>query len=398
MCEIRHAIAGSWVFYLLLILFSYGIASADASKELVKTTLHVPEKFKSRPFHKERHLFAPEGFRISLFAAGLGKARFMTVGPAGTIYVTIPDKDYILALPDRNGDGIADRKTVFARGLKNIHGLYYYDGYFYGAGTGRLYRMKDENGDLRAEKTEVISDDVPGSGGHWTRTVIVGSDKLLYLSAGSSCNVCIERDEGRAAITRFPLEGGKGQIFASGLRNSVGMAFHPETGELWASNNGRDWLGDNLPPEEVNSIKQGGDYGWPYCYGQNIPDPDFGSPERCRNTIPPAMEMQAHSAPLGIAFGSGLAFPSEYGEMLFIAFHGSWNRSKKTGYKLVGIPFQKGEPAGPPEDIITGWLGKGKIWGRPVAPIIGSDGALYLSDDKAGAIYRITFHKEGKSK
>ncbi len=390
----RHAIRGGHLLLFFLVLFLFGSASAEGAKRLTKVSLVVPEKYQSGLFRTEKHLFAPEGFEISLFAAGLGKARFMTIGPAGTLYVSIPNKDYILALPDHNGDGVADRATVFARNLENVHGLHYHDNSFYAAGTGKLYRMEDRNGDLKAEKVEVISTDVPESGGHWTRTVVVGPDNRLYLSAGSSCNVCIEKDKRRATIMRFPLEGGRGKIFAKGLRNSVGIAFHPESGELWASNNGRDWLGDNLPTEEVNRVVRAGDYGWPYCYGRKIPDPDFGSPARCKETLLPEVEMQAHSAPLGIAFGKGLDFPERYREMLFIAFHGSWNRSERVGYKLVGIPFAGGKPAGPPEDIFTGWLTKEKVWGRPVAPVVGADGALYLSDDKAGVIYRISFQKE----
>ena len=171
-------------------------------------------------------------------------------------------------------------------------------------------------------------------------------------------------------------------------------------GRLWARTRksresatfeyGRDWLGDALPPEEINRIVAGGDYGWPYCYGQRITDPDFGSPERCRDTRPPEVEMPAHSAPLGIAFGHGLAFADRYRDMLYVAFHGSWNRSTPTGYKLVGIPFRNGRPSGPPEDIVSGWLQGRSAWGRPVAPLAGPDGALYLSDDRAGLIYRIS--------
>jgi glucose/arabinose dehydrogenase len=303
----------------------------------------------------------------------------------------VPNKDYILVLPDRDKDGLADRKIVFARGLKKVHGLAFHKGVLYAAGTGKLYRLRDKNGDLRADKVEVISEDIPGSGGHWTRTVVAGPDNKLYVSAGSSCNVCIEKDKRRAAVLRFPLKGGKGEIFAKGLRNSVGLAFHPDTGQLWASNNGRDWLGDNLPPEEINLLVKGGDYGWPYCYGKRVVDPDFGTAERCRETLEPEVEMQAHSAPLGISFGHGLDFPARYKDMLFVAFHGSWNRTEPTGYKLVGIPFKDGEPAGQPEDIVTGWMTQGKAWGRPVAPLVGSDGALYISDDKAGAVYRISY-------
>jgi glucose/arabinose dehydrogenase len=149
-------------------------------------------------------------------------------------------------------------------------------------------------------------------------------------------------------------------------------------------------MGDDLPPEELNLITAGADYGWPYCYGDRVPDPDYGSAKRCASTTPPVVKMQAHSAPLGVAFGYGLGFPAPYKDVLYIAFHGSWNRSVPTGYKVVGIPFEKGRPAGAPFDFVTGWLVGDKAWGRPVAPVVGPDGALYLSDDKAGAVYRIT--------
>jgi len=221
--------------------------------------------------------------------------------------------------------------------------------------------------------------------------VLVGTDEHLYVSVGSTCNACLEEDWRRASVLRLPLSGGTASLFARGLRNSVGLAFHPQTGELWGSDNGRDLLGDDLPPEEVNRIVAGGDYGWPYCYGERIPDPDFGTSERCRQTIPPQVEMQAHSAPLGIAFVEGLAFPESYRRMLLVAFHGSWNRSVPTGYKLVGIPFRAGRPVGAAVDLVGGWLRAGIAWGRPVAPAVGADGALYLSDDRAGAIYRIRY-------
>ena len=373
----------------------FNTAYAGEAGRLIPTRLDVPEKLKHGTFGRERILNAPSGFSISLFAADLGKARFMALGPGGNIYISIPKKDYILVLPDRNKDGVADRKTVFARGLEDVHGLAFHNGDLYAAGTGKIYRLRDKNRDLRADKVEVISEDIPGSGGHWTRTIVAAPDNKLYVSAGSSCNACMEKDPRRAAILRYPIRGGKGEIFARGLRNSVGLALHPETDELWASNNGRDWLGDNLPPEEINRVIKGGDYGWPFCYGDRIVDPDYGTPARCRKTLPPEVEMQAHSAPLGITFGHGLDFPLRYRNMLFVAFHGSWNRSVPTGYKLVGIPFKNGKPAGPVENIVTGWLVGDKVWGRPVSPIVGADGALYLSDDKAGAIYRISFTGEG---
>lgn len=330
------------------------------------------------------------GLKISLFVAGLDRPRMLAFSPAGDLYVSLPQKGQVVVLPDADNDGVADRVVSFADNLDLPHGLTFVDTDLIVAETGRLLRLPDRDGNLKADQVEILSHDLPPGRGHWTRSVTVGPRGDLFVSAGSSCNVCVEEDPRRGTVMRIKSHGGPVEIYAKGLRNSVGLAFHPQTGDLWASNNGRDRLGDDLPPEEINRIVQGGDYGWPYCYGQRIPDPDFGSLERCQTTLPPAVEMQAHSAPLGIAFGYDLDVPERYRSMLYVAFHGSWNRSVPTGYKLIGVPFEGGQPSGPPEDVVRGWLRGRSAWGRPVAPVVGPDGALYLSDDRAGVIYRIS--------
>jgi len=365
-------------------------SSPVSGAPLEAVVLDVPDIFRQGPFRQERVLNVPPGFAVSVFAAGFKAPRFMAVGPGGDLYLSDPPTGKIFVVPDRDGNGIADRVVPFATGLGRPHGLAFHGQDLYVAAIGQLFRLRDSDGDLNSDKVETISTDVPGAGGHWTRSVVVGPDSKLYLSAGSSCNACIEDDPERAAILRFDGSGGEAEIYATGLRNSVGLAFHPRTGELWASENGRDWLGDDLPPEEINRIREGGDYGWPFCYGRRVPDPEFGSSERCRETISPEVLMQAHSAPLGIGFGFAADFPERYRDMLYVAFHGSWNRSVPTGYKLVGIPFHGGRPAGPAVDLVTGWLQGATVWGRPVDPVVGADGALYLTDDRAGAIYRIT--------
>ncbi len=357
---------------------------------LHRVQLQVPPQLRKGVLSKPRDLEVFEGLQVSVFAGGLDGPRMLAFGNGGELYVSTPANGQVLVLPDRNRDGVADRIQVFRGGMDRPHGLAFTPHGLVVAENGRLSRLVDSDRDLVAERIEVISTDIPGGGGHWTRSVLVGRDGAFYVSAGSSCNVCEEDDPRRAAILRIAAEGGSAQIYASGLRNSVGLALHPETGELWASNNGRDRLGDDLPPEEVNRIQAGGDYGWPYCYGQKIPDPDLGSVDRCRETLAPEVEMQAHSAPLGIAFGAGLDLPEPLSGMLYVAFHGSWNRSIPTGYKLVGVPFVDGLPSGPPRDILRGWLKGYSAWGRPVAPAVGPDGALYLSDDRVGAIYRIS--------
>jgi glucose/arabinose dehydrogenase len=232
--------------------------------------------------------------------------------------------------------------------------------------------------------------DLPKGSGHWTRTIAFGPDGKLYVSVGSSCNVCNETDPRRAAVLQFSADGTGGRVFARGIRNAVGIAFHPATGALWATNNGRDWLGDDLPPETILILKDGAHYGWPYCNGSRVPDPDFGRPDFCKTVALPTVEIQAHSAPLGLTFYTGEAFPVEYRGDLFVALHGSWNRSVPTGYKVIRIPVRDGKP-GAPQDFGTGWLQGSRAWGRPVDVITGKDGALYVSDDRAGVIYRIAY-------
>lgn len=361
---------------------------------LVTVPLHIPPVWSGTIKPESPILQTVPGLKISVFASGLIRPRMLAFSPVGDLYVSLPRAGRIMVLPDTDHDGVADRSVTFADGLDLPHGLAFAGEELIAAENGRLIRLSDDNKDLRADRIDVLSDDLPGGGGHWTRSVVIGPTGDYFVAAGSSCNACMEKDPRRATILRIPAGGGQAKIHARGLRNSVGLAFHPVTGELWASNNGRDRLGDDLPPEEINRIVPDGDYGWPFCYGQRIPDPDYGSVARCRQTLPPAIEMQAHSAPLGITFGHKLAFPKAYRDMLYVAFHGSWNRSIPTGYKLVGIPFENGRPIGPPQDIVRGWLQGRRAWGRPVSPAVGPDGALYLSDDRAGLIYRITAMEE----
>ncbi len=359
--------------------------------------IKVPPKHGRGVFAGPRRLMAPPGFEVSVFAAGLKGPRFMATDTQGNIYVSLPSEGKVVAFVDKNSDGEADKTVVFAEGLDRPHGLAFRGTELIVAETGKLIILKDTNGDLLADTREVLTDDIPPGGGHWTRTVVLGPDGNLYVSVGSSCNACVEDDLRRAAILRF--SDGKASMFATGLRNSVGMAWSPVKNELWAVDNGRDFLGDDLPPDELNKIIQGGDYGWPNCYGDRVTDAEIGNARKCKETIPPVEKLQAHSAPLGMAFGTGLDMAKEFQDALFIAFHGSWNRTTPTGYKVVAVPFHEGRNAGPPVDFLTGWLdSRGRAWGRPVGLLAGKDGALYLSDDLAGAIYRISFKKTPSEK
>jgi glucose/arabinose dehydrogenase len=258
-----------------------------------------------------------------------------------------------------------------------------------------VIELKDTDGDGQADQRKVLIDNYP-DGGHSTRTVLFLPDGRMVVSIGSSCNVCIEDDKRRGGIVVYDGPAATGEkIFATGLRNAVGLALNPLTGELWATNNGRDLMGDDLPPETVNILKEGADFGWPRCHAGEVIDPDFGSPESCNGVEPPLLKMQAHSAPLGLAFYTGATFPAEYQGDLFIAFHGSWNRSTPTGYKVVRVHLQDGRPVGPVQDFATGFaqLTEDDVFGRPVGLAVGPDGALYVSDDKGGYIYRISYRK-----
>lgn len=333
---------------------------------------------------------------IEEFSTGLGSPRFMAFSPDGVLFATIIRDGEVVAIPDKDKDGKSDKKITFLKGLNRPHGIAFYKGYLYIGETDKIVRYKYNGINSKLGKKEIIVPNLP-TGGHFTRTVTFGPDGKMYVSIGSSCNVCEEKDRGRAAILQLNPDGRDTKVFASGLRNSVGLTWDPVRGEMWASDNGRDWLGDNLPPDEINTVKQGKDYGWPYCYGDRIPDPKFNDRPRCKNTIAPIVELQAHSAPLGLTFYGADQFPEEYKGDLFVAYHGSWNRSVPTGYKLVRIQIKDGKPERI-EDFATGWLQGTKVLGRPVDVLVGPDGSLYVSDDRRGIVYKITYRGNKRSK
>ena len=368
----RPKCLSAWSLHLLLaaLLFGGGCTRAQA------------------PAPAGLNLQLPPGFRVSLFAQDLGQARFMAFDPRGRLMVCDMEGGRVLTLPDANRDGRADRLVVFAAGLPLPHSVAWRQGRAYLAGDGQVIELTDADGDGSAEARRVLIDGLPSQGGHITRTIAFGPDDKLYLSIGSSSNLTPETDRRRAAVLRFNADGSGQEIFATGLRNSVGLAFHPDTGELWGTDNGRDWLGDDLPPDELNILRQGGFYGWPYYYGRNLPDPAFS--RRPPPGIPPALEFQAHSAPLGLCFYTGGQFPAEYRGDAFVCFHGSWNRAVPTGYKLVRVRMRQGRPVSY-QDFLTGFLAGRQVSGRPVDVRMGPDGALYFSDDLRGRIFRVSW-------
>lgn len=367
-----------------------------ASEDLSRNNLNPPETLNLLPQEVNgKTLFIPAGFKISVYATDIKNARFFSFSPSGVMYIGTKNGDSIYAIKG-SSDALADKKLVDS-GLNTPHSVYYHEGDLYLAEQNRVsvYRGITDEGTF--EKKEVLVDGLPSGntltgGGHTTRTIIIGPDKKIYLSIGSSCNVCIEEDNRRATVMRFNLDGSGGEIFASGLRNTVGMAF--EDNKLWGLDMGRDQIGDDIPPEEVNVIEQGKDYGWPYCYGNRINNPEFKDKvQYCQDsTIPPVLELQAHDAPLGISFMNQRAketWPSFYSQGFFAAMHGSWNRTVPTGYKIIWVDT-KSTPM-KSYNFLTGWLEAQGAWGRPVGVGFSPEGNLFISDDKQNLVYLVSY-------
>ena len=338
-------------------------------------------------------LLIPKDVKINIFAKDVRRARHMAFDDQGVLFLSQAREGKVVALPDFDKNGESDQKVSIISGHRAPHGLAFttINGsyYLYIAEETKVIRLKRIRKPLTYGAPETVIDNIPG-GGHYTRTIKIKNHKL-YLSIGSSCNVCVEINPLRAAISSFNLDGSGGKVFAEGLRNSVGIEFSPYSGELWGVNNGRDMLGDHHPEEELNIIKGGKHYGWPYCYESQVFDQDFGVKFDCSKTEVPAYTFMAHMAPLGLAFYQKGALPKRYNHSVFIAFHGSWNRSIPAGYKVVRLKLGPMGNIVSHEDFISGWLKKnGSPNGRPVDIEYSPEGELYLSDDFLGVVYKIS--------
>ena len=325
-------------------------------------------------------LSLPEGYRASVFAEGLDGPRFMAVSPDGILFVAERGADRVTALPDDDGDGVADGAVEVGIGYGGAHDIEFgVDGSLLVAGTTTLFRVTLDDG-LHDGGREVVVDGLP-TGGHATKTVEILPDGDLLLSIGSSCDACLEADERRAAVALVTPDGQQ-RIYMRGLRNAVGVWVDEATGRAWATNMGRDRLGDDRPPETLYELLDGADAGWPRCHAGELIDPEFGiGADTCAGVADPAATFPAHMAPLALV---------AWEDHLVIAFHGSWNSSQKVGYALWWLPWNGG-PAGDASPFATGFLppADADALGRPAGLAVGADGALYVSDDKAGFIYRI---------
>jgi glucose/arabinose dehydrogenase len=334
----------------------------------------------------------PPGFNIEVYATGVTGARQMALSPDGTLYVGTIGEGNVYALPDNDKDDKADQVITIAKGLHMPNGVAFRDGSLYVAEVSRILRY-DGIGQrlLDPPAPAIINDSYPASEWHGWKYIRFGPDGMLYVPVGAPCNIC-DPPPPYASITRINPNGTGFEIYASGIRNTVGFDWDPRTGDLWFTDNGRDYLGDDQPPDELNHAPAPGmRFGFPYVHGKDVLDPEYGKGHNASEFTPPAVELQAHVAALGMKFYTGRMFPQEYIDNIFIAEHGSWNRQTPIGYRIELATLDSNRTATGNTVFAEGWLQDGKAWGRPVDVLVMPDGALLVSDDMAGAIYRITY-------
>ncbi len=333
----------------------------------------------------------PPRFSIELFTDQVPGARSMTHGAKGTLFVGTRGDGKVYAVRDADGDGRAETVRIVASGLESPNGVAFRDGALYVAEIQRVLRFDDiEDRIDTPPEPVVVTDRYPSDGHHGWKFIRFGPDGALYVPVGAPCNVCEEPDP-YASITRLDVTTGAYEVIARGIRNTVGFDWHPETRELWFTDNGRDWMGDDTPPDELNRAPRAGlHFGFPYVHGSDLRDPEFWDDRGDRELTPPVLQLGPHVAALGMRFYTGAMFPAEYRNQVFIAEHGSWNRSQPLGYRVMLVRLD-GDRAKSYEAFAEGWLRDGDVWGRPVDVEVAPDGALLVSDDKAGAIYRVSY-------
>jgi glucose/arabinose dehydrogenase len=364
------------------------------------------------PRPRNAQLSVPKGFDINVFAEGnMENPRWMALAPNGDVFLTDSDvgstKDpfgetvgggAIIVLRDKDKDGTADERFVFTTNVLRPHGMAFYKDYFYVANTNSVVRFKYKSGQTKAESDPELIAYLPGRGynEHWTRSILFSPDgKKMYVSVGSDSNVDVEPEPMRAAITEFNPDGSGKRIFASGLRNPVGTAWNPTTGVLWTTVNERDRLGDELVPDYLTSVVDNGFYGFPFAYVGKNEDPRRKGerPDLVAKSIAPEVLLEAHGSALGLVFYTGKMFPAEYQGDAFVAMRGSWNKSRRSGYKVVRVPFKNGKPVGGYEDFVSGWVLNelsNEVWGRPVGLLQLADGSLLITDN-AKKIWRVSY-------
>ncbi|HMJ68683.1 MAG TPA: PQQ-dependent sugar dehydrogenase [Cyclobacteriaceae bacterium] len=387
------------VFLSLLIMTACGNLSKEQLTEPVVTETPksievlaaITQKSAELPL---KSIKLPKGFVIEIYAE-VENARSMALSPAGTLFVGNRNEDKVYALQDTDGDFKADKKYILASGLKMPNGVAFKDGDLYIAEKSKISKISQVESNLAAPgKLQLVYDKFPTDDSHGWKYIAFGPDGKLYVPVGAPCNICEPSNPVYASITRINPDGTDFEIFASGIRNTVGFTWHPTTKNIWFTDNGRDRLGDNTPPCELNTATQKGQhFGYPYCHGGTVKDPEFGNKRPCSDFVKPVQPLGAHVAPLGIKFYTGSQFPSDYKNQIFIAEHGSWDRSKKTGHRLVLVKVDANGKSQSYDTFASGWLDEAtqKRWGRPVDMILLKDGSMLVSDDYADVIYRISY-------
>jgi len=393
---------------------------SEKSADTVETaigSLVLPKPYATESVRKENKLVdwpegkmpvAPDGFTVSKLADGFKNPRWTYIGPNGDMFVSEANTDdsagLITILRDNDNDGNIELRETFLEELKQPLGMLIIDNYFYVANTDGLYKYPYKAGQTKLNPSEgkkIVDLPAGGYNNHWTRNIITNeAQDKIYISVGSASNVGeygMEEEVRRANILEVDLNGENEIIYASGLRNPVGMDWNPNNGELWTAVNERDELGDNLVPDYVTSVKQGGFYGWPYAYFGSIEDPRLAgeAPDLVEKTIVPDVSVGPHTASLGLTFYNSNHFPDKYKNGMFVGQHGSWNRSVLSGYRVVFIPFKNGKPTGKPEDFLTGFIDKDSekdVYGRPVCVAVTPSGDLLVNDDSGNTIWKVTYN------
>lgn len=391
----KPALLGLSVFLTLSAGFLFSACQSDAAKKIGDLgPALLPNRTDTRLVEGEpadKRLILPEGFQATLFSTQAPGARDLQFSPNSTLLVSLKGQGKVIALPDKDGNGEADKTVEVLKGLKNPHGLAFHNGKLFVAEERQVTRYNWDETNMTATFDKKILDLPSGGSNHVTRSLLFDQNNNLFISIGSDCNVCNEKDNRHASVMISNENGDNPRVYAAGLRNAVFMALNPIDGTVWATENGRDMLGDDVPPDEINILQENANYGWPFCYGAQIPDNSFGGKDAayCNTTKAPAGELQAHSAALGLTFINSPAFPADWQGDLLVAFHGSWNRSVPTGYKVVHLKVD-GTQTKDQSDFMTGFIQGGQTLGRPVDLTFDTLGRLYLSDDKAGAVYLVS--------
>lgn len=364
--------------YHTLIIFLICLHSCSVSKEADQSLLN--------------EIQLPDGFAISFYAKGVEGARSLERGAEGTIFVGSRDAGNVYALVDQDDDHQTEKVRKIDENLKSPNGVAFRNGDLYVAEINRVLKYENIEQNLGTPpEPVVITDNLPDESHHGWKYIAFGPDDKLYVPVGAPCNVCLKDDKRFSSLLRMDPDGSNMEVYASGIRNTVGFDWHPQNDVLWFTDNGRDWMGDNKPPDELNKAPEKGlHFGFPFCHGGDIPDPKFGNKRDCSEFTPPVQKLGPHVAALGMTFYQGDMFPAEYNNQIFIAEHGSWNRSTKIGYRITLV--RHGGKRTSYDTFINGWEEDGKVRGRPVDVMNLPDGSLLISDDHANAVYRVTYN------